>query len=229
MTRARQKALRDPRVLIIDDLELDEELDVGGEIGEVSQNISDRAVCGDGSTEVETVPLPSGKHGWKRNSHLRLPVGFLPPEWRGRRVRVTFEVEPRRRAAQKHGPKERAAAVARVVETGKTQPIARELRVSENTLVKWCIAAGCWPPSPPSKSPTPLGQKVQDLRRERQLTQADLAHIAGLSAATVTNIERSAERGPHIATIHGLARALGVPPDELSNLRRRTKKGGTAR
>lgn len=100
MTRVRQKALRDPRVLIIDDLELDEELDTGGEVGEVSQSISDRAVCGDGSTEVETVPLPSGKHGWKRNSHLRLPVGFLPPEWRGRRVRVTFEVEPGRRPAQ---------------------------------------------------------------------------------------------------------------------------------
>jgi DNA-binding XRE family transcriptional regulator len=166
----------------------------------------------------------AGEHGWKRNSHLRLPVGFLPPEWQGKRARVTFEVEPRRRAAQKHGPKERAAAVARVVEFGKTAPVARELRVSENTLVKWCIAAGCWPPTPPTKSPTLLGRKVQDLRRKRQLTQAELANLAGLSAATVTNIERGAERGTHLATIHGLARALGVPPDELSNLRRRTKR-----
>jgi hypothetical protein len=80
------------RVLIIAALQLDEELDVGGEIGEVSQSITDGAI--DDSTGIETVPLPSGKHGWKRNSHLRLPVGFLPPEWRGRQVRVTFEVEP---------------------------------------------------------------------------------------------------------------------------------------
>ncbi len=224
MTRARQKALRDPRVLIIDDLGLDEELDTGGEIGEVSQSISDRAVCGDGSTEVETVPLPSGKHGWKRNSHLRLPVGFLPPEWRGRRVRVTFEVEPRRRAAQKHGPKERAAAVARVVETGKTQPIARELRVSENTLVRWCIAAGCWPPVPPTKSPTPLGQKVLELRQQQQLTRAALAGLSGVHPRTIAHIEHGRGQCPHLASIQGLARALGIPPDELWDLRRRTKR-----
>lgn len=80
------------RVLIIDDLELDEELDTGGEIGEVSQSITDGAI--DDSAEIETVPLPSGKRGWKRASHMCLPVGFLPSEWRGRRVRVTFEMEP---------------------------------------------------------------------------------------------------------------------------------------
>lgn len=80
------------RVLIIETLQLDEELDVGGEIGEVSQGIADGAI--DDSADVETVPLPSGNHGWKHASHMRLPVGFLPSEWRGKRVRVTFEMEP---------------------------------------------------------------------------------------------------------------------------------------
>lgn len=86
------------RVLVIGDMDLDEELDTGGEIGEVSQSITDRAV-GDWSAEVETVPLPSGKRGWKAACHMRLPVGFLPSEWRGKRVRVIFEVEEERTAA----------------------------------------------------------------------------------------------------------------------------------
>lgn len=77
------------RVLIIAEMDLTEEFDCGGEIGEVSQSVTDRALA-----MVETVPLPSGNHGWKDCCHLRLPVGFLPPEWSGKRVRVTFEIEP---------------------------------------------------------------------------------------------------------------------------------------
>ncbi len=104
-----------PRVLLIEALQLDEELDVGGEIGEVSQSITDGAT--DESAGVETVPLPSGNHGWKTASHMRLPVGFLPSEWRGKRVRVTFEVDPGQDQSQDELQRLRAL-VAELRDTG---------------------------------------------------------------------------------------------------------------
>jgi len=70
--------------LLIAQANIEEELDTGGEIGEVSQCLSD-----DGST-MELRTLPSGKRGWVDASCLRLPVGFLPSEWRGKSLIITF-------------------------------------------------------------------------------------------------------------------------------------------
>jgi transcriptional regulator with XRE-family HTH domain len=62
-----------------------------------------------------------------------------------------------------------------------------------------------------------LAGRVRLFRGERGWTQAQLARKAGLSAATVSRIERGDER-PLGRTATALARALGVEPDRLLGL-----------
>jgi transcriptional regulator with XRE-family HTH domain len=54
-----------------------------------------------------------------------------------------------------------------------------------------------------------LGARLRNLRRERELSQRDLAERAGLSANTVSLIERD-EISPSVATLQRLAAAFGV-------------------
>ena len=59
-----------------------------------------------------------------------------------------------------------------------------------------------------------FGARIRALRRERGMTQEDLAEAIGMSDRTVRNIER----GSHpttLATIGRLAEALGLPVKEL--------------
>ncbi|GAA4385918.1 helix-turn-helix domain-containing protein [Tsukamurella soli] len=65
-----------------------------------------------------------------------------------------------------------------------------------------------------------LGSRVQALRRERGLSQTQLAERAGLHRNQVSNIERNVSSGdrcsdPHLSTLYRLAAALGVPPERL--------------
>lgn len=57
-------------------------------------------------------------------------------------------------------------------------------------------------------------EAVRRLRRERGLTQHEVAAIAGLSRQTIQNIEVG-RREPGSATLRKLARALRVPASEL--------------
>ncbi|MFC7756118.1 helix-turn-helix domain-containing protein [Tsukamurella soli] len=64
-----------------------------------------------------------------------------------------------------------------------------------------------------------LGRRVQALRRERGLSQTQLAERAGLHRNQVSNIERNTSSGdrcsdPHLSTLYRLA-ASGVPPERL--------------
>lgn len=54
-----------------------------------------------------------------------------------------------------------------------------------------------------------LGTKLRNLRRERELSQRDLAQRAGLSPNAISLIERDAI-SPSVATLQRLAGALGV-------------------
>jgi transcriptional regulator with XRE-family HTH domain len=59
-----------------------------------------------------------------------------------------------------------------------------------------------------------VGEKLKQLRTRRLLTQEELAEKAGVSAATVVNVERNNQE-PHFRTIRKLAKALDVDPTEL--------------
>lgn len=54
-----------------------------------------------------------------------------------------------------------------------------------------------------------LGSNVQRLRREKGLSQEDLADLAGLHRTYVSGVERGV-RNPTLTVIDRLARALGV-------------------
>jgi transcriptional regulator with XRE-family HTH domain len=59
-----------------------------------------------------------------------------------------------------------------------------------------------------------VGRKLKAIRTRRLLTQEELAERAGVSAATVVNVERNNQE-PHFRTIRKLAEALNVDPTEL--------------
>ena len=59
-----------------------------------------------------------------------------------------------------------------------------------------------------------IGEKLKQIRTRRLLTQEELAEKAGVSAATVVNVERNNQE-PHFRTIRKLAKALDIDPTEL--------------
>lgn len=67
-----------------------------------------------------------------------------------------------------------------------------------------------------------LGQRIRDLRRERQLTQRQLAQRAGVDFTYLSKIENERlEHTPSIKTLQELARALEVDELELMQLANR--------
>ena len=66
--------------------------------------------------------------------------------------------------------------------------------------------------------PDPLcvafGERVRELRRQRKLSQKQLAVRAGLHRTSIGGIERG-ERNPSLVNIGRIAQALGVRPQEL--------------
>ena len=59
-----------------------------------------------------------------------------------------------------------------------------------------------------------IGDNLKLVRTRRLLTQEELAERAGISPATVVNVERNNQE-PHFRTIRKLAEALDVDPTEL--------------
>jgi len=59
-----------------------------------------------------------------------------------------------------------------------------------------------------------FGTGVRQLRRQRKLTQADVASRVGITATYLSQIE-TGRRNPTLAVVVGLARALGVKPSQL--------------
>ena len=54
-----------------------------------------------------------------------------------------------------------------------------------------------------------LGDKLRHLRSERNISQRDLARLAGLSPNSISLIERD-ETSPSVATLQSLASALNI-------------------
>lgn len=59
-----------------------------------------------------------------------------------------------------------------------------------------------------------LGTRVREARKARNLTQEDLAHLAGVRAGTIFRTEAEAS-APRIESLAAIARALGVTTDWL--------------
>ena len=57
--------------------------------------------------------------------------------------------------------------------------------------------------------------RLREWRRRRALSQAELAARAGVTKATVVNLEQPGRRTPHPRTVRKLAAALGIEPHEL--------------
>jgi len=65
-----------------------------------------------------------------------------------------------------------------------------------------------------SRSPKIISKKIKEIRKNRNLTQEELAEIAGLSVNYIGYIEQN-KRMPSIKTADKIARALGVKFSDL--------------
>jgi transcriptional regulator with XRE-family HTH domain len=59
-----------------------------------------------------------------------------------------------------------------------------------------------------------LGRKIRELRKERRMSQTELAEKAGVALMTISRLERG-EHDPHVRTLWHIARGLGVSLFEL--------------
>jgi transcriptional regulator with XRE-family HTH domain len=59
-----------------------------------------------------------------------------------------------------------------------------------------------------------IGDRLRELRKQQFLTQHMLAERSGVSQVAIARIERNRAE-PHFSTIHKLADALGVSPEEF--------------
>jgi len=57
--------------------------------------------------------------------------------------------------------------------------------------------------------------RLREWRQKRAFSQAELAAHAGVSKATIVNLEQPGRRTPHPRTVRKLAVALGVSPEDL--------------
>jgi transcriptional regulator with XRE-family HTH domain len=59
-----------------------------------------------------------------------------------------------------------------------------------------------------------LGQRIREIRKERRMSQTELAEKAGVALMTISRLERG-QHDPHMRTLWRIARSLGVPLLEL--------------
>jgi len=65
-----------------------------------------------------------------------------------------------------------------------------------------------------SRIPKSVGKKIQKLRKEKEISQVDMAERIGVSATYVGFVEQGV-RNPSIATLDKIARVLNVRMSEL--------------
>lgn len=65
-----------------------------------------------------------------------------------------------------------------------------------------------------AKQPPKVGDTIQQLRQQRQLSLEELSHMAGVSKSMLSQIERD-KANPTIALVWRLANALGVEMQEI--------------
>lgn len=59
-----------------------------------------------------------------------------------------------------------------------------------------------------------IGKRLKEVRKSRLLTQNMLSDLSGVTQATIARIENDRVE-PHFSTIHKLAGALRVEPEDL--------------
>lgn len=62
-----------------------------------------------------------------------------------------------------------------------------------------------------------LGEKIQRLRKEKELSQDELARKADIPYTTLTKIEIGVIKKPSVFAVAKIAEALGVSLDDLIN------------
>jgi transcriptional regulator with XRE-family HTH domain len=62
---------------------------------------------------------------------------------------------------------------------------------------------------------THLGTRVLKLRRQRKLSQQELAQRVGVDQSFISKMERGDQPNPNAITLKGLAKALGCTADYL--------------
>lgn len=60
-----------------------------------------------------------------------------------------------------------------------------------------------------------MANNLRATRRQKDITQAQLADEVGIDVTTISDIERGKNQNPSWETVVRLARALDVPPEEL--------------
>jgi len=66
-----------------------------------------------------------------------------------------------------------------------------------------------------------LGQRIKALRKQRCLTQEELAIRAGVSYTTLTKVENAVIKNPSFDSVVAIAKGLKVSLDELTFLQNR--------
>ncbi len=64
----------------------------------------------------------------------------------------------------------------------------------------------------------PLGQRLRKVRRSKDLTQEQLATLAGVNPITISRLESGSAEHAYALTLRNLARALKVSADYLLGL-----------
>jgi transcriptional regulator with XRE-family HTH domain len=72
-----------------------------------------------------------------------------------------------------------------------------------------------------------MADTLKKLRRQRGLSQNDLAHAAGIPADTIRALEQGKILDPRLSTISRLATALDVPLDEFKDEVQPSKRRST--
>jgi len=69
-------------------------------------------------------------------------------------------------------------------------------------------------PKAKRKHPSVFAKRLEELRKDRQLTQEELADKIGLSRASIAYYEAQS-KNPRMETIYKISEFFGVPPEEL--------------
>lgn len=77
-----------------------------------------------------------------------------------------------------------------------------------------CTTMGEKPRARPSRGVSALGEFIKSQRRIADLSQRELARLADLSDAYLSQLERGLHE-PSVRVLNGLAQALNVPSDKL--------------
>lgn len=59
-----------------------------------------------------------------------------------------------------------------------------------------------------------FGKKLREVRLKKKLSQGDMARTLGVHRSYISGLERG-RRNPSLLTVHKVAKALGIAPDEL--------------